>query len=287
MSDHLAGNRRKGEVALGSGVGQRSVTARSGSTGPAAQHAIRGRGPAPSWLTCECRGARAATQWRKKETERKKKKEHVMATPLIRRLEVDRHPLRPCCRRPALALLVLGLPRQILDLRRWPAAATVVRHGAVASDFLSRGAVTPDRLRQAAMALAVGRTAMGVTALAAPSLIWRPWVGDTRGVPAQVLGRALGDRDLALGLGTLAALRAVPPASAAAGTSAGPAAKTAGAWVGFAAVADSLDLVTTAAAWDELPTVGRWLIATTAGGAAVVGAVAAWSLSTQTADNGS
>jgi hypothetical protein len=157
----------------------------------------------------------------------------------------------------------------------------------VASDFLSRGGVTPDRLRQAAVALAVGRTAMGVTALAAPSLIWHPWVGDTHGVPARVLGRALGGRDLALGLGTLAALRAVPPASAAAGTSAGTAAKTAGAWVGFAAVADSLDLVTTAAAWDELPTVGRWLIATTAGGAAVVGAVAAWSLITRTANNGS
>jgi hypothetical protein len=74
--------------------------------------------------------------------------------------------------------------------------------------------MTPDRLRQAAMALAVGRTAMGVTALAAPSLIWRPWVGDTRGVPARVLGRALGGRDLALGLGTLAVLRAVPPVSA-------------------------------------------------------------------------
>jgi hypothetical protein len=136
------------------------------------------------------------------------------------------------------------------------------------------------------MALATGRTAMGVTALAAPSVIWRPWVGDARGVPARVLGRALGGRDLALGLGTLAALCAVPPASAVAGTSAGAAAGTAGAWVGFAAVADFLDLVTTAAAWDELPAVGRWLIATTAGGAAVVGAVAARSLITRAADDG-
>jgi hypothetical protein len=136
------------------------------------------------------------------------------------------------------------------------------------------------------MALAAGRIAMGVTALAAPSLIWRPWVGDTRGIPARVLGRALGGRDLALGLGALAALRAVPPASVAAGTPARAAAGTAGAWVGFGAVADSLDLVTTVAAWDELPSVGRWLIATTAGGAAVVGAVAAWSL-TRAADDGS
>jgi hypothetical protein len=145
--------------------------------------------------------------------------------------------------------------------------------------------LTPDRLRQAALALAAGRIAMGVTALAAPSLIWRPWVGDTRGVLARVLGRALGGRDLALGLGALAALRAVPPASVTAGTPVGAAAGTAGAWVGFGAVADSLDLVTTVAAWDELPWVGRWLIATTAGGAAVVGAVAAWSL-TRAADDG-
>jgi hypothetical protein len=94
-------------------------------------------------------------------------------------------------------------------------------------------------------------------------------------VPAQVLGRAAGGRDLALGLGALAALRAVPPANAAAVTSA---AGAAGVWVGFGAVADSLDLVTTLAAWDELPTVGRWLFAATAGGAAVVGAVAARSL---------
>jgi hypothetical protein len=165
----------------------------------------------------------------------------------------------------------------------------------VTSDFLSRGVVTPDRLRQAAKALAVARTAMGVTALAAPSVIWRPWVGETRGVPARVLGRALGGRDLALGLGTLAALRAVPSANAAAGTSADApagtsadaAARTAGVWVGFCAVADSLDLVTTVAAWDELPAVGRWLIATTAGGAAVVGAVAALSLIARAADDGS
>jgi hypothetical protein len=138
--------------------------------------------------------------------------------------------------------------------------------------------VTPDRLNHAAMALAAARTAMGVAALAAPSLIWRPWVGEARGVPARVLGRALGGRDLALGLGALAALRAVPPASAAAGTSADASARTAGVWVGFGAFADSLDLVTTTATWNELPAVGRWLIATSAGGAAALGAVAAWSL---------
>lgn len=155
------------------------------------------------------------------------------------------------------------------------------------SDFVSRGPVSADRPRQAAMALAVVRVAIGVTALATPSLVSRPWVGDGRDVTARVLGRALGGRDLALGLGTLASLRAVTPAGTAAGTSTGAAAGTAGAWVGFAAVADSLDLVTTAAAWDELPALGRWLIAATAGGAAVVGGVAARSLITRAADDGS
>jgi hypothetical protein len=137
------------------------------------------------------------------------------------------------------------------------------------------------------MALAGARTAMGVAALAAPSLIWRLWVGETRGVPARVLGRALGGRDLVLGLGALVALRAVPAGSAAAGTSAGAAAWTAGVWVGFGAVSDSLDLLTTALAWDELPVVGRWLIATPAGVWAAVGGVAAWSLVTRPADDGS
>jgi hypothetical protein len=146
--------------------------------------------------------------------------------------------------------------------------------------------VTPDRLRQAAIALAAARTAMGVTALAAPSRIWRPWVGDARGVPARVLGRASGGRDLALGLGGLAALRAVPPTDSAAGPSAGAAARTAGLWVGLAAVADSLDLVITVAAWDELPALGRWLIAASAGAAAVVGAAASRSLITRAAEDG-
>jgi hypothetical protein len=136
------------------------------------------------------------------------------------------------------------------------------------------------------MALAVVRIAIGVTALATPSLVSRPWVGDARGVAARVLGRALGGRDLALGLGTLAALRAVPPAGAAAGTSA-TASSTAGTWVGFAALVDSLDLVTTAAAWDDEPALGRWLIAISAGGAAAVGALAARSMLTRGADNDS
>jgi hypothetical protein len=126
--------------------------------------------------------------------------------------------------------------------------------------------------RGAATAIAAARTAIGVVALVSPSLVARPWIGDGRGVPARVLGRALGGRDLALGLGALAALRRMPPGAAAAGG--------AGLWVAAGALADSLDAVTTAAAWDGLPAVGRWLVAMSAGGAAVAGGAAAWSLLT-------
>jgi hypothetical protein len=52
----------------------------------------------------------------------------------------------------------------------------------------------------------------------------------------------------------------------------------AAAWVGLAALADGLDLLTTVRAWDELPTVKRWLVAASSGGAAAVGAAAAGSL---------
>jgi hypothetical protein len=125
-------------------------------------------------------------------------------------------------------------------------------------------------IRGGATALAGARTAIGVVALASPMLIARPWVGAgaAKAAPGRVLGRALGGRDLALGLGALIALR-----RARAGGQYG-----AGVWVGVAALADSFDVLATGAAWDELPAVTRWLVAGSAAGSAAVGAVAAWSL---------
>jgi hypothetical protein len=134
--------------------------------------------------------------------------------------------------------------------------------------------MTTDWMRRGAAALALARTALGLAALAWPSLIARPWVGRVNGPAARVFGRALGGRDIALGLGALAALAQVPPVRAG---SAG-AWTSAGAWVGAGALADSLDLLGTAAAWDELPPAGRWLVAATAGGAAAAGGAATWSL---------
>ena len=107
--------------------------------------------------------------------------------------------------------------------------------------------------------------ALGVTALAWPSVPARPWVGAAADdVAARVFGRALGARDLALGLGALAALQ-------------GPAAQagSARAWVAAGALSDALDVVASLSSWRDLPRVTRWLVAASAGGAAVAGAAGA------------
>lgn len=123
-------------------------------------------------------------------------------------------------------------------------------------------------LRRGAMAVAAGRVALGVIALARPSVPARPWVGDEAdGVAAQVFGRALGARDLALGLGALAALRNAPGGP-------GPAS----AWVAAGALSDALDVAASLAAWRELPRAGRWLVVVSAGGAALTGAAGALAL---------
>ena len=123
----------------------------------------------------------------------------------------------------------------------------------------------PSLLRRGAMAVAAGRVAIGVTALVWPSVPARPWVGAAADdLAARVFGRALGARDLALGLGALAALQ-------------GPAAEAgpARAWVAAGALSDALDVVASLASWPDLPRVTRWLVAASAGGAAVAGAAGA------------
>jgi len=131
-------------------------------------------------------------------------------------------------------------------------------------------------LRHAATAVAAGRVALGVAALARPSVPARPWVGASADeLGARVFGRALGARDIALGLGALAALRIAPAGSAGAQA----AGAQAGAWVAAGALSDALDVAITAAAWPELPRTSRWLVAASAGGAAVAGAAGALALS--------
>jgi hypothetical protein len=120
-------------------------------------------------------------------------------------------------------------------------------------------------IRRAALAVAAGRVGLGVTALAAPSVPARPWVGASADeLGAQVFGRALGARDLALGLGALAAAREASSAP-----------RTAAAWYAAGALSDALDVAVTVTAWDRLPRFTRWLVAASAGGAAVAGAAGA------------
>jgi hypothetical protein len=100
----------------------------------------------------------------------------------------------------------------------------------------------------------------------------RPWVGvgagadeGTAGLAARVLGRALGGRDLALGLGALAALTQAD-------------AESSSAWVAAGALCDALDVATTLAAWRELPRVTRWFVLSSAAGASLAGVAGAVAL---------
>jgi hypothetical protein len=120
-------------------------------------------------------------------------------------------------------------------------------------------------LRYSANAAAVARVAVGVAALTWPSVPARPWVGTSADeLTAEVLGRALGARDVALGLGTLVAIRNAPP---------GP--WPAGALYAAGALSDALDAAITVAAWRRLPKTTRWLVAASSAGAAIAGAAGA------------
>jgi len=115
------------------------------------------------------------------------------------------------------------------------------------------------------MAVAAGRVALGLAALAWPTVPARPWVGTTADdLAVRVFGRALGARDLALGLGALSALqRRVGDVG------------SASAWVAAGALSDALDVAASVRSWRELPRMGRWLVAASAGGAALIGVAGA------------
>jgi hypothetical protein len=135
----------------------------------------------------------------------------------------------------------------------------------------------PALLRRGAVAVAAGRVVLGLTALAWPSVPARPWVGTAADdLAARVFGRALGGRDVALGMGALAALQrpAGEPGSASA-------------WVAAGALSDALDVAASLASWRELPRMTRWLVAGSAAGAALTGAAAALTSATLRASSAS
>jgi len=111
--------------------------------------------------------------------------------------------------------------------------------------------------------VAWGRVGIGVTALAAPTLMTRPWVGDAAEDPSvRLLARTMGGRDLALGAGALRALAGTTP--------------EARPWVALGGLADAVDAVVTLMAFRTLPRLGRWgILASTVGAAAISLGVAA------------
>lgn len=116
--------------------------------------------------------------------------------------------------------------------------------------------------RQLAAALAWGRIALGVTAMVAPALPLRPWVGrEVAWRPrARLLGRSLGARDVALGLGVILALQNDAPVRG---------------WVEGGGLADAGDVLATLIAFGSLPRFGRWMVLGSASGAVAVAAAIA------------
>jgi hypothetical protein len=92
--------------------------------------------------------------------------------------------------------------------------------------------------------VAVGRIIAGALFLAFPRPLVRTWTG-TEDRRSHVLGRAIGARDLALGLGALVALRRDASVRA---------------WFEAALLSDAADAVVTVAAFRHLPRGGRWVV---------------------------
>ncbi|HEV3264908.1 MAG TPA: hypothetical protein VG014_05265 [Acidimicrobiales bacterium] len=119
--------------------------------------------------------------------------------------------------------------------------------------------------RTTARLVAWGRVGVGTAAVLTPSLVARPWVGDVGDdVPARLLARAMGGRDLVLGIGTLRGLSV----SDAEGRP----------WVALSGVADLVDAVATVVAFGHLPRRARWAYLAIALGAAVTSTRAAIAL---------
>lgn len=126
--------------------------------------------------------------------------------------------------------------------------------------------------RPAAGLWGLARAALGAVALAKPAEVAKPWVGRVRPPHAgAVLARALGGRDLSLGVGMAAA--------AATGKDMLP-------WIIAGGAADAVDTGATIAAWRRLPRKGRLLVLVLAGGSTAYAAGLAV-LSTQSDAGGS
>ena len=104
--------------------------------------------------------------------------------------------------------------------------------------------------------VAAGRLVIGAALVAKPqSPVGTGWIGDDARRPTSaLLFRSVGARDMAIGLGTLAAQRNGSPLKP---------------WLLGATLADAVDLAATFAAGSAIPKAGRAAIALLAGGAIV------------------
>ncbi len=117
-------------------------------------------------------------------------------------------------------------------------------------------------LRTQAIALSIGRAALGVGLLLAPERIAAGWIGP-RGAeaPAATLARSVGVRDVALGAGGAAALLGGDD--------------SARAWLAAAAICDAGDMAATLTARDSLPPRGVRGTLALAGASAAIASLAA------------
>ena len=116
--------------------------------------------------------------------------------------------------------------------------------------------LSKDDARKYAVWLGWMRVGLGAAAFVAPVIPGRPWVGPEEAARpgARLFARALGGRDLALGLGAVLAARHDGPLRG---------------WVEGGGTADAGDLVATLIGWRSLPKVSRWgILAVTAGAVA-------------------
>jgi len=111
--------------------------------------------------------------------------------------------------------------------------------------------------RPLAQFIAWGRVGIGTSAILAPTLMARPWIGPGAGDSgSRLLARTMGGRDLALGFGALRALHLSD-------AEARP-------WVALGGMADAVDALATVLAFGSLPRRRRWGILAVTVGAAVV-----------------
>jgi hypothetical protein len=115
--------------------------------------------------------------------------------------------------------------------------------------------------RDVALAVARGRIAIGAAFVLAPGFAGRYWIGpDARRRAVKLVTRALGARDVALGLGVVIALDRGAPVRG---------------WLEGCTLADAADFLATLLAGDSVPEDSRRATLLIAGGSAALGAALA------------